>query len=139
MTATMLALAVGAVGFIASHMLSSDRGQDGTLEIVLMLSSGLLLLVSCANGLTGFVKLLGFYSEQTNLYAEHFRLATALRYKDNASPINPNRTKEPSAETKFTCLIWQRLFFGFGILLLIAWVLVAYFSGAGPGETPSTG
>jgi len=60
MTATMLALAVGAVGFIASHMLSSDRGQDGTWEIVLMLSSGLLLLISCANGLTGFVKLLRF-------------------------------------------------------------------------------
>jgi len=132
-TAILLALAVGTVGFIASHMLSSEYGHDSLLEVVLMLSSGLLLLVSCANGLFGFVKLLEFCSNQANLYAEYFRLATALRYeKYGASPVNPNRTKEPSAETKFTCLVFQRLFFALGMLFLIAWVLVAYFCGANP-------
>lgn len=138
--ATLLALAVGAIGFIASHMLSSDHGQDGFLEIAPMLFSGLFLLISCANGLTGFVKLLEFCSSLTDMHAKYFRLATALLYeKDGVPPASNDRTDEDDTAPNFACFVWQRSCFSLGILALIAWVLVAYFGGANPEGTPAPG
>ncbi len=134
-SSVLITLSVAAIGFVASYILEdgyhSNKYDTCFACISLFCASigGLLLIFSCACGLTHLRKNLIFIQCNAEHFAECYMKATKMHYQESTETHID--TADKTYECKSPCPFWwnaQICLFGCGIILLVAWIVFDFLT-----------